>query len=424
MSQGRYKPGSLNPQVERFGSDYYEFDADEFNFFAMAKEAMQKTGEATRNSHTGVAKYRAVVLRISKPDEGGKRESEASERYKFKVRIPELHKFPDPCQSVAQLPENEEDLDPITRSRIDLHPDCWSASTQPSNTNEGQSGDIYPRPSVGDIVWVEFEKSPAGGRQASLVYAGMCRPADPTTPATADGTVANNLRVGCAKLQKLLNGPEATSMGAHANGSTPGSMARVNAPPVPYDPSNARSPAERAALAKSYDDDGSLPNKEQHAGHLATLHPDFQPVVKSFIYRCWSEKSIQIRLNSAYRSSADQARLRREWIERGKTDPQPTTKISYHQVGWAIDFNPTLSNGTTILSKSPQSEWIDSGLVAIATEEGLQWGGYWRSNYDPIHLDWKPGAPMSKNTFYSAASAAGVEPNVYSVADARNSAQV
>ena len=424
MSSGRYKPGSLNPEVERFGADHYEFDADEFNFFSMMRESVSKTGEATRNTHTGVSKYRAIVLRISPPDSGGERENEAAERYRFKVRIPELHKFPDPCQSVAALPENEEDLDPVTRFRIDLHPDCWSSSTQPQGTNEGPSNAVHPRPTVGDIVWVEYEKSPAGGRQASLIYAGMCRPSNPTTPATAFGTVANNLKVGCLRLEKLLNGPEATSMGAHANGSSPGSMARVNAPPVAYSPSDARSPAERAALAKNYDDDGSLPNKEQHANYLASLHADFELVVKSFIYRCWSEKSIKIRLNSAYRSSADQARLRREWEARGKTDPQPTSAISYHQVGWAVDFNPTLSNGTTILSSSPQSEWINSGLVAIATEEGMRWGGYWSSNYDPIHVDWGAGAPMAKNTFYAAAIAAGVEPNSYAVAEARNSAQV
>ena len=151
---------------------------------------------------------------------------------------------------------------------------------------------------------------------------------------------------------------------------------------------------------------------------------DFELVVKSFIYRCWSEKSIKIRLNSGFRNSADQARLRREWIARGKTDPEPTEGVSYHSVGWAIDFNPTLPNGTTIMSSDLQSVWLNSGLVAIALEEGMQWGGYWRTNYDPIHVDWKPGAPMSHTTFYNAAAAAGIQPNSYSVADAKNSAQV
>tara|TARA_Y100001937_G_scaffold126836_2_gene197151 strand:- start:36818 stop:38071 length:1254 start_codon:yes stop_codon:yes gene_type:complete len=414
-----YKPGGLNPEVTRHGADLYEYEADRFNFLAVNRMNQTMVGSHTRDTNAGVIEYKAIVLTSAPPPGENEPRTDGAVRYKFKIRIPELHSaLTDPCTSLAEFPGAVEDLPIEVQDAIDKHPYAYSYATVQQNENVRGAGQAVmqpPRPSVGDIVWVTYEKSPSGGRQGSPNYKAMFRPS--AISSEVFGNAANNLRNGCDTMAELFGSGDTTSVGDHRTGAS--SNAPTNrAPPIP------RSPAERATLANNYDNDASLPNKQQHAPLLAGLHPDFRPVVKSFLYRCWSEKTIKFRLNSSFRDTSDQQRLRREWIARGKTDPEPSAGWSYHSNGWALDFNPTLSSGKMLMSHTNKNEWIDSGLVAIAEQEGMRWGGHWR-NYDPIHVDW--GATHSKETgksFYDAASAANTDPNDYTFADYRNSAQV
>ena len=61
-----------------------------------------------------------------------------------------------------------------------------------------------------------------------------------------------------------------------------------------------------------------------------------------------------------------------------------------HNYGLAIDFNPILPEIGMISSQYPDTMiWHNSGMVPIAEEIGLRWGGYFRNNWDPIHFDYR-----------------------------------
>jgi lysophospholipase L1-like esterase len=166
---------------------------------------------------------------------------------------------------------------------------------------------------------------------------------------------------------------------------------------------------------KCYDDAQDIPNKSQHASILADIHPDFLPHVKSFICEAWKQKQITIRLNSSYRSVEKQQRLYNKWVnggKRGVSPANPATGLSYHNLGMAIDFNPTLSNGTTLMSTSSKSSWRNSGIVEIGEKAGMYWGGNFSTNFDPIHFDFRTKIPRAKRpAVLTAANSQGVAPN-------------
>ena len=173
--------------------------------------------------------------------------------------------------------------------------------------------------------------------------------------------------------------------------------------------------ASRAVGGKCYDDSEDIPNKSQHAPLLAELHPDFVPLVKSFICQAWKQKQISIRLNSSYRSVERQQGLYNDWVKRGKTGPapaNPTSGLSYHNLGMAIDFNPTLSNGTTLTSTASKASWRSSGIVEIGEAAGMYWGGNFSTNYDPIHFDFRNNVARNKRpVVLKAANNQNVAPN-------------
>jgi hypothetical protein len=167
--------------------------------------------------------------------------------------------------------------------------------------------------------------------------------------------------------------------------------------------------------ARCYDDAQDIPNKSQHASILADVHPDFLPHVKSFICEAWKQKQITIRLNSSYRSIERQQRLYDDWVAGGRTGiapANPATGLSYHNLGMAIDFNPTLANGTRLMSTSSKSSWRSSGIVEIGKAAGMYWGGDFNSNFDPIHFDFRTRVSRgSRPAVLTAANSQGVSPN-------------
>lgn len=199
-----------------------------------------------------------------------------------------------------------------------------------------------------------------------------------------------------------------------ASGAADASAAAGNFPIPSNFPINT--PSSILEGAKKYDSDPDVPNKPQHASILGALHPDFANNVKSFMYDAWKKNDASIQLNSGYRSSKKQARLLREWEARGQTGPRPTSGLSYHNLGMAIDFNPTI-NGNTLGSRSTKQQWFDSGIVRTGEENGLYWGGRFRTNYDPIHFDFRQTLPLTKRVSHvKKSAAAGVSPNRQSLA--------
>jgi hypothetical protein len=117
--------------------------------------------------------------------------------------------------------------------------------------------------------------------------------------------------------------------------------------------------------------------------------------MKAFMFNAWKDLGAKIQINSVYRTPARQAELLREYNANPSEKVRPGTK-SYHLYGMAMDFNPTLADGTK-LGKSFSSygnnslaaAWVASGIVAAGEEVNLYWGGRFSNNYDPIHFDFR-----------------------------------
>jgi hypothetical protein len=342
-----------------------------------------------------------------------------------------LHQsLPDPCKAI-NTPDGT-GLENSVNKIIYMHPTAISADLAGVSPDTQAAGVIPELPNVGDIVWVEFEKSPGGGRMASPIYISMCdrstsMAAGTGTESTAD-VLPNNLTPGvCMSLNDLFNASGvAESMGSHAMRDYP------IADPPPFN-TVEMSPSEAAAAAKSYDDDDSIPKKANHAPHFADgkLHPEFIPYVKKFIYECWTKKQISIQINSGFRDREYQRSLYDKWVAAGgekSGQPKPSTSLSMHSLGMAIDFNPEVTAemassinlpgpGRKIMVRHSSLVWQASGVVDIAQGVGLRWGGSFgaqgTSAWDPIHLDWGTKYPSrsARQKIYDNAIADGKSPN-------------
>jgi len=161
--------------------------------------------------------------------------------------------------------------------------------------------------------------------------------------------------------------------------------------------------------AQKYDEDPDVPNKRQHTAILNGLiakGTGFDLYVKTFIYLVWKQLGYKIKLNSGHRSQAEQTVLWNKYVARGKTGLPALKTPGYHGTGMALDFNfetmgQTLPTGESgwIGSKgihagqdnaANKMMWEQSGIVQLIKSMGLQWGGDFKSYYDPIHIQWLP----------------------------------
>ncbi len=101
------------------------------------------------------------------------------------------------------------------------------------------------------------------------------------------------------------------------------------------------------------------------------LLPEFARAVDE-VFAAAEDEGIGILIVSTYRSSAEQSKLHRAWIRRGKTGlPAAPPGQSFHEFGLAVDF-----------ATDPPDALERVG--EIAEDFGLRWGG--RFN-DPVHID-------------------------------------
>lgn len=153
-------------------------------------------------------------------------------------------------------------------------------------------------------------------------------------------------------------------------------------------------PSEIEQLAQLYDESQTLPNKEQHAPFFLGAHPEFVPYMKAFMFKTWDAKQGKIRINQVFRSPTEYNSLLAAHLADPANKAKPA-KNSYHNYGLAMDFNLFL--GGKVYGKSSRGGnvtdknlWIATGVPAIGQSMNLQWGGTFRSNYDPIHFDFEP----------------------------------
>ena len=171
-------------------------------------------------------------------------------------------------------------------------------------------------------------------------------------------------------------------------------------------------PDEIKKLALSYDEDGTVPRKAKNEQKINAAHPEMIPYIKAFIYKCWIDLKASIRVNSTYRSPTQQQKLYDDWLAGGQVGVKPAKPgTSWHNVGGALDFNPTMSDGVTLLKKTNKEDWIASKVPALGESLGLRWGGHFKTNYDPIHFDLgKIYTNTQKKEVITKSRAQGVEP--------------
>ena len=151
-----------------------------------------------------------------------------------------------------------------------------------------------------------------------------------------------------------------------------------------------------------------VPNKQQNARKIREIEAtgfEFQNYVKTFIYLVWRRHGYPITITSGVRSQTEQDGLWKKYqlclaAKTGNCTPA-AKKVGHHGPGLAIDINFNTNgkeiNGHTGDIKTPRSMglsysdanalWEESGIVKVAREVGLKWGGDFN---DPIHFQWTP----------------------------------
>jgi hypothetical protein len=137
-------------------------------------------------------------------------------------------------------------------------------------------------------------------------------------------------------------------------------------------------------------DGGSVLSGELTAAQeklVKSLHPIAQNTFREFIIAVEKNTPFKVIVNSAYRSFSEQERIRKE--NTAMTPPRPAASpgSSYHNYGLGIDIN--LNSTTVSLTygfNSSVKDWEKTGVVKIAEDLGLRWGGYFQ-DIDTVHFD-------------------------------------
>ena len=115
---------------------------------------------------------------------------------------------------------------------------------------------------------------------------------------------------------------------------------------------------------------GLSPNV-QFNSQSSNVHPVFTPDTAAALNSALitlNNAGIVPTLNSAFRTFADQARMRS-----GGSGSRPAALFSWHEAGNAVDIQPGRSFPT---------------IRSVMQQNGFTWGGNWRGNqYDPVHFE-------------------------------------
>lgn len=128
--------------------------------------------------------------------------------------------------------------------------------------------------------------------------------------------------------------------------------------------------------------------------YIKRLHPKFRDLARALINRVEDKLGLKMFITSGYRTYEEQARLHAQNPNNAKPG------VSSHNFGFAFDVNVRDKNGNLILTKSSSSKkWKDAGVVGIAKELGMLWGGdgLFGGYHDPVHFFIKPNGKSTVN---------------------------
>lgn len=125
-----------------------------------------------------------------------------------------------------------------------------------------------------------------------------------------------------------------------------------------------------------------IPKAANSALMLKLYNDEIRSLFTKFLYRVEKETDYDVVINNTLRTTAEQ----KKQIALGNS----SSDFSYHMIGGAMDIK-LISRATpaVILNKnSSNKQWISSGVIKIADELKLQWGGRFKNvNPDPVHFD-------------------------------------
>jgi len=124
-------------------------------------------------------------------------------------------------------------------------------------------------------------------------------------------------------------------------------------------------------------DRGNLPM----IADLDALHPYFRDKIVTLISMC-KAKGIELAIVESYRTHSKQ----NEYKSMGKNYTRSGGGKSKHQYGLAIDVVPVIDS---VAQWDNAKLWRKVGI--IGEQLGLNWGGRWKSLYDPGHFEWTGG---------------------------------
>jgi filamentous hemagglutinin len=116
---------------------------------------------------------------------------------------------------------------------------------------------------------------------------------------------------------------------------------------------------------------------------ISKLDPRVQNPAADFINDVKDKLDINLRVTDGYRSTEKQDSI----FSQNNGVTNATGGKSYHNYGLAIDVVAIMQSGKTNYNVVPANE----SIVDMAESYGFQWGGYWKSPYDPPHFQMRLG---------------------------------
>lgn len=125
---------------------------------------------------------------------------------------------------------------------------------------------------------------------------------------------------------------------------------------------------------------------------IEKLHPSIRPRAIAFLADAW-DAGVELVVTSGYRTFAEQDAL----YKKGRTEPgkivtNAKAGESWHNYGLAFDVAFVKADGTIWWPNG--SEWAD--LAQIGKANGLEWGGDYKTIYDPPHFAYHPGLTIEQ----------------------------
>lgn len=132
--------------------------------------------------------------------------------------------------------------------------------------------------------------------------------------------------------------------------------------------------------------------KEQEF-YLSRLHPKYQNLFRRFIAEI-EKLGYKVLITSGYRTFQEQA------AEHKDNSKNAAAGKSVHNYGAAIDLNLiSKKDGKQLKKSSSKTDWEKTGIVKIAKQLGLDWGGNFASYHDPVHFE----VPLDTDKLYAQA---------------------